>query len=133
MSARVNQISSYLFHLDERLLEFTGFFSLLLNIFLEIVKRYFVAALKFTIFLSLFLYGIVCEMNELIVEVLERKLFACCADIPIIIPVTLYITIYTCYEDIASDVKFSSLVDVWIFDIFLNEKSSFRIYVSTLD
>lgn len=95
------------------------------------MKRYFVAALKSPIFLSFLLNRIICEMNEFIVEIFKGKLFAGCPDISIIVPVAFHIAIHTSYEDIASDIEFSFLVNIRVFDVFLDEQGSLWIYVST--
>lgn len=58
----------------------------------------------------MFLYGIVCEMDVFVVNVLELEWFTACPDISLFIPVSFENSIYACEEDVMADVEFAIVV-----------------------
>lgn len=66
---------------------------------------------------------VICEMDHAVGQILHIKLFASCANIAILKPITLLDSINTCHQYIASNVKFSFLVEKR-HDILLDNVSS---------
>lgn len=79
-------------------------------IFLKIRKANLIKILKLSIFFSFFLYGVICKMNQFIVQVLQSILFARCTHITLLIPVPFDESIDTRYENIAAYIKFTLIV-----------------------
>ena len=81
-----------------------------LYIFLKIRKTNFIEIFEFPIFLSLLLNGVISKMNQFIIQVFQSILFACCSYISLLVPIAFYESIYTSYEDIAADIKFTLVI-----------------------
>lgn len=66
--------------------------------------------------------------------VLESEFTAACPQIPILIPITLQVTIDGAHQGEATNIKLSVFVEQWFFDIFLNYiASTIRITISNSD
>lgn len=50
-------------------------------------------------------------MYKFIVEIFHVKLFGSCSYVPILVPITFLVTVYTCQAYIATDIKFAFLIE----------------------
>lgn len=80
------------------------------EVLLEFGEGYFVAALEFTVFVSLFLDCVVGEMHELVIQILEVVILASGADVPLVIEVALHDAVHRGDQQIASDVELALIV-----------------------
>ena len=116
---------------------------IVVQIFLKISVRQLVCRLKLTIILTLTLKRVISEMNvslfqpypllltDLIFELLclrvlafnlhgQRKFLARCTNVPLSIPICLYLAINACNKHIMTDVELSAVVKKRGFDVGLD-------------
>lgn len=67
----------------------------------------------------MFLDSIIREMNESIVQILNRKLFAGCSEIPILIEEAKHMPIYAGQQPIAPDVELTFIYKQRILNVLL--------------
>ena len=98
----------------------------MLKIFFKISIANFITILKFPILLTLLLNSIISQMNIFILQMLQTKFLTRRSDVPLLIPISLHYSIYTRYQDIASDVEFPLVVKKWVLEVFLDYNASIR-------
>ena len=59
----------------------------------------------------MFLYGVVGEMNKLVIEVLELEGFAACADVALFVPIAFEDAVDAGEQDVMPDVEFATAVE----------------------
>lgn len=96
---------------------------IVIKISLKVSKGKLVSRFEFPIIFTMLLDCVICEMDHAVGQILHIKLFASCANIAILKPITLLDSINTCHQYIASNVKFSFLVEKR-HDILLDNVSS---------
>lgn len=84
---------------------------LTVEIALEVGKRDLVTRLILTILLTLFLDGVVGEVDHLVRQILEVEFLACRADVPFLKPVALSDAVGRCQADVCSDVELSLVIE----------------------
>lgn len=90
---------------------------------MEISERKFVCGFEFAIIFMILLNCIVCEMYELIVEILHVELLGCSSDVSILKPISLLLPIYACNANVGANVEFSLLIQKGHY-IFLDDVGS---------
>lgn len=93
------------------------------QVLLEVSKTQFVSILIFPIVIRIFLHGIVCQVNEFVMDILYIEFFARSSNIGIFIEVTFEMSIYTSHKAVAAEVEFSTMNKQGIIDVFLDDKS----------
>ena len=72
--------------------------------------RKFISLFVLSVVLAVFLDGVICEVNEFVLNILEIELFRRCSDVARLVPVAFDETVDRCDEKVMSDVKFSIVV-----------------------
>lgn len=98
------------------------YFCIRFYISFKIRKANFIEILKFPILLSFFLYSIICEMDQFIIQILQSILFARCTHIPLLIPISFNETINASDEDVTTNIEFALIVQERILHVFLYDK-----------
>lgn len=60
-------------------------------------------------------------MDEFILQIFQSELFACCANVALLVPISLQNTIDCGQQHIATKIKFSSIVQERVLEIFLDD------------
>lgn len=68
----------------------------------------------------MFLYGIVCEMDVFVVNVLELEGFTACANVALFVPISFENSIYACEENVMADVEFAVVIEEGFVYVGLN-------------
>lgn len=95
----------------------------LVEVFLKIFEREFVAILELAIVITLLLDSIIRQVDVLVVQIARVVLFAGCADVTVVVVVTLLDTIDGGPEAVSANVEFASLDQKWALDVLLYDKS----------
>jgi hypothetical protein len=130
-----DEICCNFFHLCQRILKVhpqSLHFGAILQILLELGIGDLIIILKLAILFSLLLDGIVGEVDELVLEVLQAELLAGCADVALLVPVPLYHSVDCRQQDVAAKVEFTLVVKERVLEIFLDYYCSF-VYASLAD
>ena len=96
----------------------------LVEIPLEVTITHFVAVFKFAEVVGLFLDGVIGQMNEFIIEVIQAELSTTCTDVAILIEVCLQLLVDRCDEGINSEIKLPFMYQEWIVNILLDNSSA---------
>ena len=83
----------------------------LIEISLKVTIAKFITIFKFSEVISFFLDGIVCKMDEDIVEIAQVKLRTACSYIAVFVEVTFETFIDTSYHCKYTEVKFSAMYE----------------------
>lgn len=83
-----------------------------------------VTVLEFPVVISLFLDGIIGEMDVLVVKVLEVKLFACGSQVSILVPVGLCNPICSCHKHEAADIELSLVEQERLLEVLLDYQTA---------
>lgn len=87
---------------------------------MELVVGKFIAGFISLVVFGIFLDGVVCQMNEFVVYVLEVVEFTGSSDVAIFVPVSFDLSINTGKHDIVSNIEFPIVVEKGFVDIRLN-------------
>lgn len=80
---------------------------------------YLIPIFELAIVLTLLLYCIICQVYELILNVVDVVLLARCPDIAILIEIALLKLVHTGYQPITSEVKLPLLNEQWFLNVLL--------------
>lgn len=94
------------------------------EVLLEVLQRHFVAIFELSIVVTVLLYGIIGQMNKLVIQVVDVILLTTSSNVTILIEVTFQMTIDWSQHSITPEVKFSLMYEQRIINVFLNDKSS---------
>lgn len=72
--------------------------------------RKLISLFVLAVVLTVFLDGIICEVDKLVFDVLEIELLGWCSDVSGFVPVAFDDTIDRCDKEVMSDVEFSVVV-----------------------
>jgi hypothetical protein len=81
------------------------------QISLEISEGKFIGRLEFAVVLVVFLYCVVGEVYEFVVEVFHVELLGGCSDVAVLVPVALLIAVDAADADVGADVELPLLVE----------------------
>lgn len=81
------------------------------------------------------LHSVIREVDVLIVEVFHVELFGSRADVPVLKPVTLLLSVKARHKDVASDIKLALLIQEWhnIFLDYVSPCPAELVYLIALD
>ena len=82
----------------------------IIKVSLELMIAEFVAFLVPAIVLSIFLYGVIGEMYELVSEVLVVVVFGGGADVALFVPIKFMSAVYCDHDHVGSDIEFAAVV-----------------------
>lgn len=77
---------------------------------MEFLVAELIAALEFAVVVQLFLDGVIRQVNVTIVDVLDVELPAASAEVPLLVPVALEVSVDRAHHCEHSDVEFPALV-----------------------
>lgn len=63
-------------------------------------------------------------MDELILQVFQAELLAGSSDVSLLVPVSLYYSVYGGYEDVAPDVELSLIVEEGVLEVSLDDEGT---------
>lgn len=89
------------------------------KIFLEVRVWEFIAALELSIVVTFLLYGVISEVNKSVCNVLEIEVLAARAEVALVVPVTLQVSVDGGQQGVAPNIKLPSLVEKGLFNVLL--------------
>ncbi len=89
------------------------------KIFLKILIWQFIALFILSIIRSVFLYSVICQVNQWISVTFETELWWRSSDIPFFVPIELVNTVDASDQSVMSDIELSLLIEHWVLDILL--------------